>query len=122
MNDNDQQQKLNEALARAALDGDFRERLIADPNAVLTHEGIEIPEGLSIELVEVSTAKMVLTLPPVDNEPMSDAELAEVDGGFMPKWRFNQYMNGDSELFRFGLPPVQNQNHPRGTNPPQIQE
>jgi hypothetical protein len=42
--------QVSQLIARAWLDSEFQERLIADPKATLEGEGIEIPEGLQVTI------------------------------------------------------------------------
>lgn len=65
MNENSQEQ-LNAVLTKAASDEEFRATLIASPREVLISEGVEIPEGVDIDLQEVSESQMVVVLPPLE--------------------------------------------------------
>ena len=67
-------------LSRAAEDGEFRSRLIADPKAAISDEtGATIPDGFDVAVHEDSatTAHLVLPLSP----QLTDAELEMVAGG-----------------------------------------
>ena len=67
-------------LSRAAEDGEFRSRLIADPKAAISDEtGHTIPDGFDVAVHEDSatTAHLVLPLSP----QLTDAELEMVAGG-----------------------------------------
>lgn len=48
----------------ASLDQDFRSRLLSDPAATLSSEGMEIPEGLKVNVVEDDFETFTLTIPP----------------------------------------------------------
>ena len=67
-------------LSRAGEDGDFRARLIADPEAAVAAEiGMTIPEGFSVEVHEDSATTAHLVLQP--SPELTEAELAMVAGG-----------------------------------------
>ena len=67
-------------LDRAAEDGDFRARLIADPKATISSEtGATIPEGFEVVVHEDSATSAHLVLPP--SRELTDAELEKVTGG-----------------------------------------
>ncbi|WP_224413203.1 hypothetical protein [Oscillatoria salina] len=42
--------RISQLIARAWLDSDLNERLIADPRRTLEEEGIEIPEGVEVNI------------------------------------------------------------------------
>lgn len=63
-------QDWNRIVAMAWADEDAMERLIADPAAVLAAEGIELPEGKRVTLVQPAENEIVLVLPP---KPSADA-------------------------------------------------
>ena len=66
-------------LSKAAEDGDFRARLIADPKAVISAEtGQAIPDGFDIVIHEDGATTAHLVLPP--SPQLTEAELAEVAG------------------------------------------
>ncbi len=67
-------------LSRAAEDGEFRSRLIADPKAAISAEtGQTIPDGFDVAVHEDSGTMAHLVLPP--SPKLTEAELAEVSGG-----------------------------------------
>lgn len=51
-------------IAKAWADEDSMEQLLADPAAVLEAEGIELPQGARIKLVQLAEDEVVLVLPP----------------------------------------------------------
>lgn len=67
---------------KAQSDPAFKKQLLADPKAVLRKEGVEVPDGVSITVVENTKALMniVLPLPPAPAE-LSEAQLEAVVGG-----------------------------------------
>ena len=67
-------------LSKAAEDGDFRARLVADPRAAISAEiGANIPDEFSLSVHEDSATTAHLVLPP--SPELTDAELAQVSGG-----------------------------------------
>ena len=67
-------------MAKAAEDGEFRARLLADPRPVISAElGVSIPEHFTIQVHEDSTAAAHMVLPLSDH--LTEEELAQVAGG-----------------------------------------
>ena len=67
-------------LTKAAEDGEFRTRLIADPKVAISAEtGVTIPEGFDIAVHEDSRTTAHLVLPP--SPALTEADLAKVVGG-----------------------------------------
>ena len=67
-------------LSRAAEDGEFRARLIADPKAAISAEtGQTIPEGFDVMVHEESATAAHLVLPP--SPKLTEAELETAAGG-----------------------------------------
>ena len=67
-------------LSRAAEDGDFRARLLADPRAAIAAEtGQTIPDGFDVMVHEESATTAHLVLPP--SPALTEAELEMVAGG-----------------------------------------
>ena len=65
--------------ARTMTDPEFKAQFIADPAAVLSAAGVEVPEGLTIKVVENSSTTVHVVLP--DPEAVSDELLAAASGG-----------------------------------------
>jgi broad-specificity NMP kinase len=71
-------------VARAWADEDFRERLKADPRAVVAEEiGITVPESIEIEVLEETPERAYLVIP-LDRVSVSEEELDAVSGGKSP--------------------------------------
>ena len=67
-------------LTKAAEDGDFRTRLLTDPNATISSEtGVTIPEGFHVAVHEDSATTAHLVLPP--SPKLTEADLAMAAGG-----------------------------------------
>ena len=71
-------------VARAWADEDFRERLKADPRAVVAEEiGITVPESIDIQVLEETPERAYLVIP-LDRVSVSEEELDAVSGGNSP--------------------------------------
>src|SRR6188508_99720 len=69
-------------VGKASQDDAFKKRLLAQPAAVLTEYGIELPAGIQLRIVEDTEKVMHLTLPAKPLEgAISDDELEGVAGG-----------------------------------------
>ena len=67
-------------LTKAAEDGDFRTRLLADPKTAISAEtGVTIPEGFDIAVHEDSATTAHLVLPP--SPALTETEMELVAGG-----------------------------------------
>lgn len=67
-------------MAKAAADGEFRAKLLADPKPVIAAEfGITIPERYSIHVLEDDATSAHLVLPL--SEQLTEEDLAQVAGG-----------------------------------------
>ena len=73
-------------VAQAWRDEAFRKRLLADPAAVLKEQGLEVPPGVQVLVVEDTEQVIHLTLPrqPASPGEVSDEELATVAAGRIP--------------------------------------
>ena len=79
MNDEQNGRIAADVFARAMTDSEFKAQFIADPAAVLSAAGAEVPEGLTIKVVENSSTTFHVVLP--DPEAMTDELLAAASGG-----------------------------------------
>jgi hypothetical protein len=71
---------LGKLIAKTWADGAFKARLLADPAGVLTAEGLQIPAGVSVKVVENTDTVFNLVLPskPAD---LSDADMDAFSAG-----------------------------------------
>ena len=68
-------------MTKAAEDGEFRARLIADPRAAISAEtGAAIPDGFDVVVHEDSATTAHLVLPP--SPALTEADLEMATGGF----------------------------------------
>ena len=80
MNTAEQSNKMNQIIAKCWADEAFKKQLIADPVAMLKAEGVELPEGISVTVVEDTATSITVVIPLPRN--LSDDELAGVAGGY----------------------------------------
>lgn len=69
---------------RAVSDPEFRARLLTDPRAAVTELlGVDLPEDVTITVVEQAPTEAVIVLPaaPAAEGAVADQELTEVAGG-----------------------------------------
>jgi PE family/Nitrile hydratase, alpha chain len=78
--DNQESEKFAQIIARAWQEEAFKQRLIDNPNAVLEENGIIVPHGITIRVLENTPDVCFLTLPGKPNE-LSDEMLEQVAGG-----------------------------------------
>jgi len=73
---------LKSVVEKAQADPSFREKLKQNPREVLSSEGGEaIPEFIRMAIVDQNDADLVITLPKVQSDELSDADLERVAGG-----------------------------------------
>ncbi|MBM9466145.1 NHLP leader peptide family RiPP precursor [Nakamurella leprariae] len=71
---------------KAATDPEFRAALFADPRAALAAEGIQLPDDLTVRVVESTPQQVVLSIPaPVSEDvELGEDALAGASGGTTP--------------------------------------
>lgn len=75
-----------QVIAQALIDPTFRDRLMADPKAVMAEKGLEIPADIQINVVKETSNTYYLVLPALElpqSGPgsLTDAQLEAVAGG-----------------------------------------
>ena len=68
-------------IAKAWRDPAFKAELIANPAAALKAEGIDVPAGMAVTVLENTDKHFHLVLPPVPTDELSDEALDAVAGG-----------------------------------------
>jgi len=71
------------AIARAWTDQAYKAKLLNDPHAALSEVGVEVPAGITAQVVENTndTQHLVLPVAPVEAGEMSVEDLEKVAGG-----------------------------------------
>jgi hypothetical protein len=69
-------------IAKAWRDPAFKAELIANPAAALKVEGIDVPAGMTVTVVENTDKLFHLVLPPVPSDELSDEALDAMAGGW----------------------------------------
>ena len=72
-----------ELFAACWKDDALKARFMADPKAVLAEHGIDVPDGINVNVVENSDNTVHITMPqaPDGDGELSDEELSNVAGG-----------------------------------------
>jgi hypothetical protein len=72
-------------IAKAWRDPAFKAELIANPAAALKAEGIDVPAGMTVTVVENTDKQFHLVLPPEPTDELPDEALDAVAGGYDKK-------------------------------------
>ena len=78
----EQENPLQRIITKCWEDEAFKERLLADPAATLAAAGLQIPEGVTINVAVDAAHVRTLVIPLPPTGALSDGELAAVAGGF----------------------------------------
>jgi hypothetical protein len=81
MNQETQNSQINNILTQCWEDESFKQKLLADPTTVLKAQGVEIPPGYTVRVLENTSKVLNYVLPPNPNAELSDSELEAVAGG-----------------------------------------
>lgn len=71
---------MQQLIIKCWTDEEFKNKLLADPVPVLQAEGIQIPEGVSVNVLENTPNRFHLVIP-VQPSGLTDEEMATVIGG-----------------------------------------
>ena len=92
-------------IAKAWRDPAFKAELIANPAAALKAEGIDVPAGMKVTVVENTDKLFHLVLPPAPTDELSDKELDAVAGGaFGALTIFTSYLGATNVPDAYKLP------------------
>ncbi len=74
---------MNTLIAACWKDDALKQRFLSDPHAVLAEHGMDVPEGINVNVVENTDNTVHVTLPaaPTANGDLSDEELENSAGG-----------------------------------------
>ena len=75
--------KWSQLVAQAWADQKFKQRLLDDPKAVLREQGIKVPAGVEVRVVEPTDKLLYFVLPPkpADAGELTSSQLTGVAGG-----------------------------------------
>ncbi|GAB1392650.1 hypothetical protein MASR1M60_08130 [Rhodocyclaceae bacterium] len=76
----DQSKQIQQLIAKCWADEAFKQGLMADPAGTLKAEGIEVPAGVKIQVVENTAQQFTLVIPSKPEE-LTDEALEGVAGG-----------------------------------------
>ena len=76
-----QAKAIGRVIARAWTDDAFKQQLMAHPTDVLRAQGIAIPEGTDVRVVENTESTIYLVLPARPGGELSEEQLTQVAGG-----------------------------------------
>jgi hypothetical protein len=69
-------------VAKSWSDPAFKKRLISDPKAVLRENGIQVPQGTGVKVMESTPQEWVMVIPPAPKSgELSDEALRGASGG-----------------------------------------
>jgi len=77
----EQENPLQRIVTRCWDDEAFKERLLADPAATLAAEGVQVPEGVTVNVVVDAETVRTLVIPLLPTVQLSDGELFAMSGG-----------------------------------------
>jgi hypothetical protein len=75
------EQAYKSIITKCWADPAFKQQFIADPVGILRSEGVAVPDGIKINLVEDTASQITFVIPPEPSE-LSEEVLEEVAGGF----------------------------------------
>ena len=83
----EQRNALAKLFAACWKDEALKARFMADPKAVLAEHGMDVPDGIDVNVVENTDNTVHITMPqaPAGDGELSDEELGNVAGG-CPDW------------------------------------
>jgi hypothetical protein len=77
---NDQANQYQQLIAKCWADEAFKQRLLADPAGTLAAEGMAVPEGVTLRVVENTEQEVTLVIPPRPTD-LTDERLDGTSGG-----------------------------------------
>ena len=80
----EQRNKLADLFAACWKDEALKQRFMADPKAVLAEYGMDVPDGMAVNVVENTdnTVHITMPAPPSGSMDLSDEELSNAAGGY----------------------------------------
>jgi len=80
MNQVEKSKQIQQIIAKCWSDESFKQKVLADPTAILKAEGVSLPEGVSVATLENTDKVLYLVIPAKPTE-LSDEDLDKVAGG-----------------------------------------
>ena len=82
----EQRKAMAELFAACWKDEALKARFMADPKAVLAEYGMDVPDGMGVNVVENTDTTVHITMPapPSGGMDLSDDELSNAAGGIQP--------------------------------------
>ena len=79
----EQRNQLADLFAACWKDEALKQRFMADPKAVLAEYGMDVPDGMDVNVVENTdnTVRITMPAPPSGHRDLSDDELSNAAGG-----------------------------------------
>ena len=79
----EQRNQLADLFAACWKDEALKQRFMADPKAVLAEYGMDVPDGMAVNVVENTDTTVHITMPapPSPHQHLSDEELSNAAGG-----------------------------------------
>jgi hypothetical protein len=75
-------EKWGQIVSKAWSDENFKKRLISDPATILKENGLEVPPGVQVKVVENTDKLLHLTLPPkASSHELSETDISAIAGG-----------------------------------------
>src|SRR4051812_29274800 len=81
MTNEEQAKAIGKVIAKAWADEAFKARLLADPAVVLAAEGVPMPAGVSLRVIE-NTATVINLILPAKPTDLTDEDMDRLAGGF----------------------------------------
>lgn len=79
-NQEEQAKKMGQLIAKCWSDDSFKQKLMSDPKSVLKENGVDIPEGLEVKMVE-NTDNVFHLVIPAKPDGLSDENLDKLGAG-----------------------------------------
>jgi hypothetical protein len=83
----DQSQQYRQIIAKCWTDRGFEQQLLADPAGALAAEGISVPDGVTVKVVQ-DTEQVVHLVIPARPQEVSDDALKALAGGILEETEF----------------------------------
>ena len=82
MSQEQQDNAMSQIVAKCWADDSFKQQILAEPMATLKAEGVHLPEGMSITVLENTANIFHFVIPPKPTE-LTDSDLDAVAGGWV---------------------------------------